>query len=300
MKVLHVFYDLVVCPLTFDIMFTAAAATAAVRKSGFDGFVLHVVLPPLVDGKYVWRNVSPKDKELTDDEKLRRVHEILVPFGNVCRYCVGVNVVWDRGVMNKLLLDAGDAVFPAGYNPTMVRGVYTAGQLYTHYTTDIEDLCKTISTRFTKNSSKQGLVITYDQRSLSHHSEKNTDISLMTGVLKLLEDSFKSTNVNVSSLSLHDRVYQLSNSDLHIAMSGGPNLLPWFLEYKKALVWLDKKPDPGLSSEQRLRLLGLGESFGQWPQAEPCRKFVWYDTKPSAEQMFEEIKECLQSSQLKN
>lgn len=300
MKVLHVFYDLVVCPLTFDIMFTAAAATAAVRRNGFDGFVLHVVMPPLVDGKYVWRDVSAKDKDLTNDEKIRRVHEILAPFGNVCRYCAGANVVWNRGTMNKLLLDAGDAVFPAGYNPTMVRGVYTADQLYSHYTTRTEDLCKTISTRFTKNSSKQGLVITYDQRSLSHHSEKNTDTSLMTGVLKLLECELKSTNVNVSSLPLHYRVHQLCNSDLHIAMSGGPNLLPWFMENTKSLVWVDKNPDPGLSSEQRLRLLGLGDSFGQWPQAEPCRRFVWYDTKPSAEQMFEEIKECLQSSQFKS
>lgn len=300
MKTLHAFYDLTVSPLTFDVIFLLAAASAAVEKGEYDAFHYHVVLPPIEDGKFAWRMHSPKDHALSDEEKFRRVVEILAPIGASCRHCAGSTVHWNRESVEAVFTRPGDGVLPNGYTGWSPRGIVSAQQLFTMFTDDPEVLCKTFTSSPAYNNVYQRdegtLTVSFDMRVTKVHAEKNTDINLVRDVAAdLLTTLHKNSIVpiNIYDKPLTKRIAAMAQSDLHFSMSGGPNFIPFFMENTRALVWLNKESDPGLTSQQRLSLLGLGNDFGQWPTANNQRKFIWCDKPPTAEQMVKEIELCL-------
>lgn len=289
MRTLHAFYDLVTNPLTFDMMFFVAGAHAAVKANNLDGYICYVVLPPKTDsGEYSWRMATNKDKAMDAAERMRRVTTILAELPKFDPLCLGVTVLLDRRAGQSIFLTSpDDFVFPAGYQ------MYQ--EAYSYFATP-ERLWKTIvgtNTKLVEDTLQvtpvAGRFVTVDYRHTNIQPEKAPPATTMNLVVRDLLDSGMNV-VHVSDKPLAERLALMAGASCHFAMSGGPNMLAWFMPNAKARLWLPKGDESGIPAAHRLKLLGM-DSYGQWPTANENRKFVWYDREnlPDPSAMVSEI-----------
>ena len=112
--VLYAFYDLGVAPITFDFLWFLVGAELERQRRGSAS--IHAVIVP--GRRAGLRKENPElEKSLDPPARWARVHAILTPACALLPSLSGVTVASSRAQAEQLLTVAGDAVFPARYEP---------------------------------------------------------------------------------------------------------------------------------------------------------------------------------------
>lgn len=112
-KTLYAVYDLAVSPITFDVLnFTTMAE---IFRSALKLDYVHFVY--LLGPNRSFRNQTPKDKNLSDEQKHWRLRQILVPQSWLLSSCNGCSVFLDREEGARFLAQIPPVnIFPGNYH----------------------------------------------------------------------------------------------------------------------------------------------------------------------------------------
>jgi hypothetical protein len=115
-NILFAFYDLGVAPITFDFLWFLVGAELERRQRGFAS--VHVVIVP--GPREGLRKENPAlERALDPTARRARVTTMLVPACMLLPSLSGVTVASSRAQAQELVAVAGDAVFPARYEPAL-------------------------------------------------------------------------------------------------------------------------------------------------------------------------------------
>jgi hypothetical protein len=116
---LYAFYDLQVCPVTFDAAWFAAAAELDRHRQGLAR--VHFVIVPGTRG--MLREERGEYEAAVDAQsRLWRLHNVVVPIFTLLPTAAGHTLLPGRGVASALRGAAGDRVYPRHYEPALPLG----------------------------------------------------------------------------------------------------------------------------------------------------------------------------------
>jgi hypothetical protein len=113
---LYAFYDLQVAPITYDVIWFAAAADLTRRQKGLE-WVHFVVVPGMKGG--VREERAAYDAAVDEFSRLWRLHNVVVPVLTLVPACGGYALLPSRSVAASLRAAAGDRVYPEYYEPAL-------------------------------------------------------------------------------------------------------------------------------------------------------------------------------------
>lgn len=126
-NLLYCFYDLQVCPITYDFAYFLVAAELASREAGCQGFVI-VIVPGKSDGL----RLEIDDYEAVVDRAKRRwrLDNVVMPMVQLSEACEGLVVCPDRAEAAAIRSRSGERTFPADYSVSFPIALEPYGYVY--------------------------------------------------------------------------------------------------------------------------------------------------------------------------
>ncbi len=317
---LYAVFDLGFTPVTFDIMNFLVFANLWTLRAGFAGYHLVLVMGP--DGRF--RDLTPKDKALDDDEKVWRVRHVLMSHAHIAKRCLGVSF-FDRreDLANLLRAVHPDQLFPPNYTVAEPKTAFMLADLFR-----IEPTAQELDTfaahpsvlrkvdDWLSRGAPTGKPVTLTLRVSTIESARNSDVDAWLQAAARIRDAgfdpiiIPDTDLVTSgqdvgafgdipvfamgAIDLELRIALYQRALVNLADNGGPAFISYFMENVSAVCFLpvEKLPEvvtvTGRGVDRMAELLGV-EPYGDFPWSSPVRRFVWQpDTLDNILQAFDE------------
>ena len=307
-ETMYAVYDLAIAPITFDFMHYAVMVEMARQVNGFKYVHFVFTLGP----ERSWRGMTPKDKALSDEEKMWRLKHILVPIAGMIPSCNGHSIYLDRVEAAKEV--AGlipQMIFPPNYHVNQPISMFMLSQVVEVYNQvkekDITPVClkhcseaRVLARRW---CDEQGVdpkkMVTITVRQSKIESERNSNLKSWLRFAReitkegwhpvIMPDTEQAVIHNTGDLgdlsvywpgpvNLDLRVAMYSLAAYNLSHNGGPAALNFFMPKSKYLQWVPVDALPkvieaeGEAGQERLFGLKKGEDY-EFAKSE--KKYVW-------------------------
>jgi len=295
-KVLYAFFDLAVCPVTFDITnFLCLVDTQRVAM-GLDAFKV-IFVPGHKDGF--------RDERLHSNEvQLYRLYNLHVPALQIHPNCIGYSILNDREDGEAILKLAGDRVCPAGYTLEYPTAFYNWRTTWKHVrdgdyiqTLQARSEARALAQTWLDETAPGKRVVTITFRESWYQTDRNNNVEEWAKFIQTLDreryepvllrdhevsfhdlpDALKNVRTcNIGTWSLNFRVALYECAYVNMFVNNGPWMLAVFDHgINKIAVKIVTETVDVTSSEWRQRqgdILGEKYSF-----LGPHQEMVWKD-----------------------
>ena len=316
---LYAVFDLGFTPVTFDVMNFLVFANLWTLRAGFAGYHLVFVLGP--QGRF--RDLTPKDKALDDDEKIWRLRHVLLTHAHIAKRCLGVSH-FDRreDLANLLRAVHPNQLFPPNYTVASPKTAFMLPDLFRNTPTREElDTFEAHASALRKvdtwlaRFAPRGRPVTLTLRVSTIEPDRNSNVEAWLEAAARIRDAgfdpivvpdtdlvtsgqdvgaFRDIpSFGIGAVDLELRIALYRRSLINLADNGGPAFINYFMGDSSAVCFLPVEKLPsvvtatGRGVDRMAELIGV-EPYGDFPNATPRRRFVWEpDTLGNILQAFE-------------
>ena len=299
-QALHAFYDLEVCPITFDFVNFLILAELEKRRQNLQQ--LHIIIVPGANSGF-----RDDDTTFNTHNKIWRLEQIAIPACWLMPEPVRLTVCRDRAELSEHFEPQPDHIFPIEYQPDSPRGDFLWAGIAAAAAIGEEiprlratEQGKAYITRWLSGLGKATRPVTITLRESSHRPERNSDITEWAKAAKkitelgfhpiIIRDTEKCFDLphpqmkNFShcpqaavNLDLRLALYELSQTNLMVL--NGPGVLCWLSENASYVMFRMITPNVENSSLAMLASMGLTPD-SNLAIANPHQKLIW-DTDSS-------------------
>lgn len=309
--ILFAFYDLGVAPITFDFLWFLVGAELERRRRALNG--VHIVIVP---GPHAGLRKETPELEAAIDPVTRRsrIMSLLVPASACLPSLAGVTVAGSRADADRWAKSAGDAVFPARYEPALpsyagpqqpLRAAREEGTQVAVLRATPADLRNVDAWLLTHRCS--GRIVTITLRGYEYLPARNSNLAAWSAFARRLDPAEFSVVVVPDTaqclsgmpealhglpafreaammpglrMALYERAY------LNLGVNNGPMGLCWLNERTRYITFKILNGAAPQTSPEYMQFLGfeIGRSL---PFATPWQQWVWEeDELDTIEQAF--------------
>ncbi len=315
--VLYFFYDLEVCPITYDIASYMALAELDRRRLGLKS--IHVIIVP---GRRLEREAEDYDGVVGPEERQARIFDIVVPVIRLLPLCQGYTICASRELAAALHQALTKHTFPADYQPRFpthpdgrdVRRRAKLGEVVFPIFRATQGACHKISAFLDPRTQGRRIVV-ITLREYGYMTARNSNyknwiafadgldpyryaVVFVRDTSRAMEPVPKDLSRHIvcesASLNVDLRMALYEQAYLNMAIMHGPMELCWYNDNCRYLVFLGVGTAPQTARDTLIRNdFAIGSSL---PFARTHQKIVWeQDNLPAICREFDAMESTLDS-----